>query len=120
MRDSTFTQLHEALVQDVVDGNLHSLACKSVAKSLHVFLGGQGRLADADVVWTKCSNALGRILDQMNPSLQRREGKNENFLAGLPAFQESNIKLRRLSLSKSSGAYASELPLLASGGTAQW
>ena len=99
-RDRTFAQLHEALVQDVVDGNLHSLACKSVAKSLHVFLGGQGRLADADVVWTKCSNALGGVLYKMNPTLQRREGENEKFLAGLPAFQESNIELRRLSLTK--------------------
>ena len=84
-----------------MDGNLHPLACKSDAKSLHVFLGGQGRLADADVVWTKCSNALGGVLDKVNPTFQRREGENEKFLAGLPAFQESNVELRRLSLGKS-------------------
>ena len=58
-RDRTFAQLHEALVQDVVDGNLHPLARKSVAKSLHVFLGGQGRLADADVVWMDGWRASG-------------------------------------------------------------
>ena len=65
--DGALTQLQEAFVEDVEDRNLQLHACESDAKSLHVLVGGQGSLANADVIWTKGSNALRGVLHEVHP-----------------------------------------------------